>query len=130
MKRWLVFATDSTNDQWRVVRDGTPVATIWWTGRIDFPMAARDRIENGLNGVHGGSQPPRCWSFGPEAPVGAWSILHNGTALGEWVWQLPPRCEPDVWQSMVLAGLNYLSPGHRHIPPPAPAAPRHLERAS
>ena len=130
MSGWQVLATDPTNAHWRVLQHGELKANIWWTKRIDFPMVARVRIENGLNELHGPAQPPRCWAFGSEGTTGSWTIVHNGDLMGEWAWEVLPRCADQVWQGLVLAGLNYQSPGHRTISPPAPAAPAHFERAS
>lgn len=127
---WQVLATDSANTRWNVFRAGTKVAVIDWIETLDYPLAALDRIRNGLNGVHGDRQPPRCWWFGDHLDEGTWEIHHNGKPMGAITWLFPPRCEPEIWQDRILAGLNFVSAARHGLTPPAPAAPRTLRVAS
>lgn len=87
------------------------------------------RIIRGLNGLHGCEQPARTWSIGDEWIPHTWEILHNGRLAGEIAWTRCndhhmvhlPTTHPQVWQSCLLAGMNW--PGTTEDLPPEPAPP-------
>lgn len=125
--RWDVRIVNHLHDEWQILFDGTTVGQVAWLRSLRFPHLTKNRIRDGLNGVHGAAQPSRTWSFGPETSAGCWLLLHNGVTVGEVAWQRIPPVDPDVWQDHILAGLNWWQPGDR-VTPPEPAAP--LARAS
>lgn len=127
VNRWLVRAADHLEDRSEILFDHTRVGWVFWLVLPKYPALTRERLTNGLNGVHGDAQPPRTWSFGWEGTPNRWLLLHNGRAVAQVAWDHPPRCETEVWQDRMLAGLNWHREGDR-VTPPEPAPP--LARAS
>jgi hypothetical protein len=124
-----VWSTQSVNrDTWVLFRGAEAVAEVFWIRELRHPHLTMQRIVDGLNVVHGDSQPARTWSFASEGS--AYDIRHNGVTVGELSWRRLPTTL-DLQLGRVLAGLNWQSPSRAETAPePLPADRRHLRAVS
>lgn len=118
MNRWAIRATDPANTRWAIVFQDTQVGEILWVNDLDDPMRARAQIERSMNRALPSATARRsCWTFRATTTTGH-PIHHNGVLIAELVWLRPPPATTDIWQAIVLAGLNYADD---RVPAVAPA---------
>ena len=126
--RWNLRSVSHLHDSWEILFRGSHVGYVHWVRNLRHPELTKLRIIGGLNGRHGAAQPPRTWSFGTEGSPGRYDLHHNGVTVGEIAWDHIPPGDPEVWQDLILAGLNWVSDA-RQFTPPEPA-PQQMANAS